>query len=81
MYRPLENQLWRGRTCGEYTIKNITSRINEKTGNREYYIMLDYRMAWFKLCVDKNLNSYIRVNGEKIFLKDFIYENKFKQEK
>lgn len=77
----LDNQRWRGRKNGTYEIKNITSRINEKTGKREYYLMLDYRMAWIKISIDRELNSYIRINGQKLYLKDFVYENMFKTEK
>ena len=67
---------WRGRKNGDYIIKNVTSRIN-KDGNREFYVMLDYSSKWIKISVDKNLNSYIRVNGQRLYMKDFIYENIF----
>lgn len=77
----LDNQRWRGRKNGNYVIKNVTSKLNEKTGNREYYLMLDYTMAWFKLQVDKDLNSYIRVAGKRLYLKDFVFENMFKTKK
>jgi len=67
---------WRGRKNGDYIIKNITSRIN-KDGNREFYVMLDYSNSWIKISIDKNLNSYIRVNGQRLYMKDFVYENVF----
>lgn len=72
----LDNKRWKGSKNGNYEIKNVTTKLNAK-GQREYYIMLDYTKGWYKLCVDKDLNSYIRVDGQKLFLKDFVFENMF----
>lgn len=75
-YKLLEEKRWKGSKNGNYEIKNVTTKLNSK-GQREYYIMLDYAKGWYKLCVDKDLNSYIRVDGQKLFLKDFVFENMF----
>lgn len=73
----LDNQRWRGRKNGDVEIKNVTSRFNEKTGKREYYLMLDYAMAWFKVFTTAKGESYVRYKGERLYLADFVYENMF----